>query len=195
MQRRRLNRVSQWVRIGSGQLNRLAVEHGRIAMSRKLTAIAAVMLVACLTVLPAERSAADDRQAVRAAVNQWFVVLNAMLNGDPKPFADLYSHADDTYYMGAEGTYRIGWEAIYRDWKEQAAKSTGGKVDGVKIQVTVAGDMAMAAHVTRGAVQSDGKTVEVAARETSVFRKEEGRWRMIGHHADGLQFWEEAFRN
>lgn len=36
-----------------------------------------------------------------------------MLNGDPKPFIDLYAHGEDVTYMGAEGTYRVGWDATY----------------------------------------------------------------------------------
>lgn len=88
----------------------------------------------------------DETKAVRAAVDQWFVVLNAMLNGDPAPFAALYSHADDVTYMSAEGTYRTGWDATYADWKAQAEKSTGGTVEGVDIHVVVNGDMATAAH-------------------------------------------------
>jgi hypothetical protein len=34
----------------------------------------------------------DDEIAIRAAVSQWFDVLNAMLNGDAEPLAALYSH-------------------------------------------------------------------------------------------------------
>jgi len=140
-------------------------------------------------------SATSDAKTVGEAVDQWFVVLNAMLNGDPTPFADLYSHADDATYMGAEGTYRVGWAAIYGDWKAQAAKSQGGKVEGVDIHIIVGAHMATAAHVTKGSVkQPDGKMVDIAARETSVFRKEDGKWRMIGHHADGLAYWEQAFK-
>ncbi|MCP4383379.1 MAG: nuclear transport factor 2 family protein [Hyphomicrobiales bacterium] len=135
-----------------------------------------------------------DEQAVRGAVDRWIAVLNAMLNGDPAPLATLYSHADDTYYMGAEGTYRIGWEALYNDWQAQAAKSTGGTVSAVNVHVMVSGDMAMAAHFTRGKVRMpDGTMNENNVRETSVFRKENGQWRMIGHHADGIAYWEKAF--
>jgi hypothetical protein len=82
----------------------------------------------------------DEAKAVRAAVDQWFDVLNAMLNGDPKPFAALYSHKDDVTYVGAEGTYRTGWQATYADWTAQAEKSTGGKVAGADIRVVA--DMA-----------------------------------------------------
>jgi uncharacterized protein (TIGR02246 family) len=117
-----------------------------------------------------------------------------MLNGDPEPFAALYSHADDIFYMGAEGTYRRGWEAAYADWKAQAAKGTGGKVEGGDIHIVVDGDTAIAAHWTVGTVkQADGKIAEVNARETSIFRKEQGEWRMIGHHADVVPPWAKKF--
>lgn len=136
----------------------------------------------------------EDEVAVRAAVNQWFVVLNAMLNGDPEPLAALYSHKDDVTYMGAEGTYRTGWDATYTDWQAQADKSSGGSVEGADIHVSVTGDMAAAAHFTKGSVrQPDDEMASTTVRETSVFRKEDGRWRMIVHHADILPAWAKAF--
>ena len=137
----------------------------------------------------------DDKKAVRAALDQWFVALNAMLNGDPEPFAALYSHAEDVSYMGAEGTYRTGWAAAYEDWEEQARKSGGGSVEGADAHVVVGGDMAYAQHLTKGRVRApDGQMLETAVRETSVFRKEDGLWKMIAHHADGLPYWEKAFK-
>ena len=137
---------------------------------------------------------AGEQQAVRVVVDQWFEVLNAMLNGDPAPFADIYSHADDVIYMGAEGTYRIGWEAAYADWIAQAEKSTGGQVHGEDIHIIVSGDMAFAAHFTVGSAQKpDGTTIETRVRETSVLKKEADSWKIIAHHADGLPYWEKAF--
>ncbi|BAQ18392.1 YybH family protein [Methyloceanibacter caenitepidi] len=136
----------------------------------------------------------SEEKAVCAAVDQWIVVLNAMLNGDPKPLADLYSHADDVTYMGAEGTFRVGWEATYADWQAQAEKSSGGQVAPAEVHVVVCGDLAAVQHLTRGQVrQPDGQTNETNVRESSVFRKELGAWKMIAHHADALAYWEEAF--
>ena len=140
--------------------------------------------------------AGDDEQAVRAALDQWFVALNSMLNGDPKPFAELYSHGEDVTYMGAEGTYTVGWEATYADWKAQADKSTGGEIKGTDIHVLIHGDMAVAQHLTQGWVRMPGgEMMETSARETSVFRLEDGVWKMIAHHADSLPYWEKAFAN
>jgi uncharacterized protein (TIGR02246 family) len=135
----------------------------------------------------------EDQKAVKAAVDQWFVVLNAMLNGDPAPFAAIYSHADDVSYMSAEGTYRIGWEATYADWKLQAEKAKGGKLEGSDIHIVIGGDMATAQHYTKGSVaDANGQMKESAVRETSVFRKEGGDWKMISHHADDFTLWEKV---
>jgi uncharacterized protein (TIGR02246 family) len=135
-----------------------------------------------------------DTAAVRTAINQWFDVLNAMLNGDAEPVAALYSHNDDVTYMGAEGTYRVGWPATFADWKAQAEKSSGGFVEGADIHVVVSGDMATATHYTIGnARNSDGALTQTKVRETSVLRKEDGAWRMIGHHADAMPDLVKAF--
>ena len=154
---------------------------------------AVLAILAICGVQMTEAGLADDKAAVRAAVDRWFVVLNAMLNGDPEPLAGLYSHGDDVTYMGAEGTYRTGWAATYADWKTQAEKAKGGKVEGSEIQVVVMGDMAAAQHYTEGRIAgADGKTKDTKIRESSVFRKEDGKWKMISHHADSFPLWEKV---
>lgn len=56
------------------------------------------------------------------------------------------------------------------------------------------GDMAMASHITTGQVREpDGTENTNYVRETSVFRREDDQWLMIGHHADGIPYWEQAF--
>jgi len=137
-------------------------------------------------------ASAEDEKAVREASMQWYVALNAMLNGDPEPFAALYSHAGDVTYMGAEGGMRVGWAATYADWKAQAAKSLGGSVEPVAMHIVVGRDWALCYVNTKGTVKmQDGKTRDTSARESSVFRKENGVWKMIAHHADKLLPWAE----
>ncbi|MEM8629745.1 MAG: nuclear transport factor 2 family protein [Pseudomonadota bacterium] len=131
-----------------------------------------------------------DQKAVHEAVEQWFIALNAMLAGDPEPFSELYSHASDVTYMGAEGTYRMGWADTYADWKTQAERSLGGTVSGENIHVVVEGTLAMASHFTKGTVTApDGKATDLLVRETSVFRKEHGTWKLIAHQADDHPIW------
>ena len=132
----------------------------------------------------------NDEKAIHAAVDRWIVALNAMFEGDPEPFAELYSHADDVTYMGAEGTYCVGWDAAYDDWKKQAEKSLGGEVHATEIHVIIDGKMATATHYTKGAITTaEGETVEQQVRETSVFRKEQDVWKMVAHQADYYPVW------
>ncbi|WP_421723027.1 YybH family protein [Bauldia sp.] len=135
---------------------------------------------------------ADD-PTVHAAVDAWIAALNAMLNGDAAPFAEVYSHADDASYMSAEGTFRVGWSAIEADWKAQAEKALGGNVRYSDLHTVVDGDMAVAQYRLATSVTGpDGKTSDVAIRETNVFRKEDGRWKMIAHQADDFTLWEQV---
>jgi hypothetical protein len=56
-----------------------------------------------------------DKAAMQAANKAWHIALNAMLNGNPSPFADVYSHAEDVSCMSAEGGLRAGWDATWSD--------------------------------------------------------------------------------
>lgn len=154
-----------------------------------LAAVAGAVLLA-----PASKVRADDvpdEAAVSHAVDEWIAALNAMLAGDPAPFASLFSHADDVLYMSGEGTYRVGWAATWADWQEQARKSLGGNVWGDDIHVILSGDIATVALIAHATVVGpDGKERALQVRHTNVFRKEAGVWKMIVHHADNIPVWD-----
>ena len=127
---------------------------------------------------------------VRRAVEEWFAALNAMIAGDPEPFAGVCSHADDVVYMGGEGTFRIGFDSAFADWKAQAAKSRGGKSVAEDVRILVSGDMAAVGIVARATIIGpDGRSGEYRIRQTHVFRKEAGAWKMVLHQADNIPVW------
>jgi ketosteroid isomerase-like protein len=135
----------------------------------------------------------DDEAAVQAANQAWYVALNAMLNGNPAPFSDVYSHAKDVSYMSAEGGLRVGWDATWSDWQAQAGLARGGHVEEIENHTIIKGDMAVVQTVEKGVVNNlEGAAVEQVARETSVFRREGGKWKMVAHHADLLPNWIEV---
>ena len=130
-------------------------------------------------------------QEIAQAVEAWIAALNAMLNGDPAPFAEVYSHADDASYMSADGTFRVGWEAIYADWTFQAEKALGGHVEHSALHVIDGGEMAVAQYrLSVELTGPDNKTGSFSMRETSVYRREGGAWKIVAHHADDVSLWE-----
>lgn len=127
---------------------------------------------------------------VRRAVEDWFVALNAMIAGNPQPFASVSSHGDDVVYMGGEGTFRIGFEAAFADWKAQAAKSRGGKTVAEDVRILVSGDMAAVGLIARATIIGpDGRSGEYRIRQTHVLRKEGSAWKMVLHQADNTPVW------
>ena len=132
----------------------------------------------------------DDKAAVLAAHRAWLASLNAMLEGDPAPFAEIYSHSNDVSYMSAEGGLRVGWDATWRDWQAQAKLAQGGHVEELESHIIVHGDMAVVQSVEKSVVNNaQGVGVEQEGRETSVFRREDGKWKIVAHHADELPNW------
>lgn len=115
---------------------------------------------------------------------------NAMLAEDPAPFAEIYSHSEDVSYMSAEGGLRIGWEATWKDWQAQAKLATSGQMEEVESNIIINGDTAVVQFIQQGAIHNaEGEAVEQVARETSVYRREAGGWKMIAHHVDALPNW------
>lgn len=130
-----------------------------------------------------------DEEAVKAAVAQFYAALNAMFTGDLEPMKAVWSHADDVTYMGPGGGFRIGWQQVLTDWEKQAAMNLGGKVEPEQVHITAGKELAVVNNFEKGEnVDAEGKPVTVSIRATNLFRKEEGKWKMIGHHTDLLPY-------
>jgi uncharacterized protein (TIGR02246 family) len=135
----------------------------------------------------------EARDAVLAAHDRWYEALNAMFAGDPEPFAAIYSHRDDTSYMPAEGGLLLGFEAAFSDWRAQAARSLGGRAEVERVHVLLQGDLAgTQTLVTHHVRTPDGAQSTRAVRETSLYRREGGEWRVVMHQADAMQDWKEV---
>lgn len=138
----------------------------------------------------------DNDKAVRAAVDNFYEALNAMFEGDPDPLKNVYSHSADVAYLPAEGGIQVGWDAVFADWKRQANMSLGGKANISDVHIIVGEDLAIAHNATHGHVKRpDGEIADISIRESSAFRKENGCWKMIAHHADDFRVWEGVVGN
>lgn len=128
----------------------------------------------------------SDEAAVRAAAQRFYAALNALFAGDTAPMDAVWSHADDVTYMGPYGDYRIGWAQVRESWLEQTAMKLGGGVEPDDIRLNLGINLAIVHNLEIGHVFPAGHDEPVHLRATNMFRKEDGRWKMIGHHADRL---------
>lgn len=135
--------------------------------------------------------ASADEAEVKAAADQFYMALNAMFTGDAGPMKDVWSHAEDVTYMGPAGGFQKGWPDILAVWEEHAALKLGGKVTPDRMEITAGQDIAITHNYEIGEnFDKDGNLQKVSIRATNMFRKEDGQWKMIGHHTDLLPYLE-----
>ena len=148
-----------------------------------------VLILAIFIGLNNTQASENDEKEVKQAVSQFYVALNEMFKGNVEPMKDVWSHADDVTYMGPTGGIKISWKQVLADWEAQAAMKLGGTVKPENMTITVGNNLAFTTNYEKGSNRNaDGKTVEVSIRATNTFRKEDGKWKMIGHHTDLLPF-------
>lgn len=162
----------------------------RYHMRHRLTVWVSLLLLVCGSIASASsKSAAGDEKAVRAAAAQFYAALNRMFTGDLGPMTEVWSHADDVNYMGPGGGFQVGWAKVLENWKAQAAMKLGGSVEAADMRVTVGRDIAVTSNYENGEnTNAKGERQKVSIRATNVFRKEGGKWKMIGHHTDLLPY-------
>ena len=150
----------------------------------------ALLVVAVMTVTSTtpSRAADDDTQAVTAALKKFHDALNVLFTGDAAPMKAVWSHADDVTYMGPVGGMQVGWPQIEPYWDKQAARKLRGKVDPTDLHITASPALAVAHYYEKGENIVDGKPQPVSIRTTTTFRKEDGQWKVIGHHTDMLAY-------
>ena len=133
-------------------------------------------------------NAVCEREAVREAAARFYSALNAMFRGDLSPMKEVWSHADDVTYMGPGGGLQVGWQQVLAAWKEQASMNLEGTVEPRNMYINVGRDIAVTHNDEIGENVVDGKRQVVSIRATNLFRRENGKWKMIGHHTDLLSF-------
>ena len=158
----------------------------RARLTRWMTGV-----LAAAVVIAAAEARAGEEKAVGEANVQFYAALNAMFTGDVSGMKQIWSHADDVTYMGPGGGFQVGWEQVWATWETQAALKLGGKIKPDEMRVTVGGDLAFVNCYELGNnLDAQGQPQHVSIRATNLFRKENGEWKMIGHHTDLLPYLE-----
>jgi ketosteroid isomerase-like protein len=132
---------------------------------------------------------APDAKEIADAAARFYAALNAMFEGDLAPMVEVWSHADDVTYMGPDGGFQVGWKQVLADWEKQAAMKLGGHVEPDAMRITAGRDLAVTHNYEKGAnINTGGMPGSVLLRATNLFRRENGMWKMIGHHTDTLPY-------
>jgi len=126
----------------------------------------------------------------QAAIAELRTAMAAVANGDVGPIKALCSHTADVTSFYGWGGHEHGWEAVSRRWDWAGRQFQGGTVRHENISTVLAGDMMLVTDIetfenqrVAGVAQPTGWTNRV----THVFRREDGRWRLLHRHANRLE--------
>jgi ketosteroid isomerase-like protein len=167
----------------------------RTTLFRTIIPILFVVAVFAVSSARAQQASEVDRAAVEEANEKFFAALNAMFAGDPTPMQDVWWHTEDIVYMGTGGNYLVGWKEIDANWEKKASLNLGSQAKAEQVQTTIVGDLAVTSQYIVADKPADGQQREIKPRATSVFRKQDGQWKMICHHVDVIPTFGEQMQN
>jgi ketosteroid isomerase-like protein len=128
-------------------------------------------------------------EVVDQAIGASHRALDEIARGNPDAFFELYSHHDDATLANPYGPPARGWSAIEEAGRRAAANYRDGKaIEFENFATCLTADLGYIHEIERFEAKvagSDDVTL-VALRVTSIFRPEEGTWKLVHRHADPI---------
>jgi SnoaL-like domain len=112
--------------------------------------------------------------------------LHQHTSGNPRPYLDLWSTAEDVSLMGGVGGHQVGLDAVT---KLLTATSKTLNYSGWAAETLVASfghELGFSVELERLSRVLDDKPEVMELRVTTVYRLEDGAWRVIHRHGDPL---------
>lgn len=110
-------------------------------------------------------------------------------NGNPEVYKRLYSRRDDVTLANPFGPPVRGWSEVSATLDRAAGNYRDGEAVGFEnVSTGIGSDMAYTVEVEsyRARVGGASELAAVAIRVTTVFRREEGTWKVVHRHADPI---------
>jgi ketosteroid isomerase-like protein len=122
-------------------------------------------------------------------IEQQHLALHAFAKGDPEPLKNLYSRRDDVIIANPFGPPARGWEKASETMERAATNYRDGEAIGFqRVAEYATADLGYVMEIERfrSKVGGGDKLMSFALRVTTIFRREEGAWRIILRHADPI---------
>ena len=119
-----------------------------------------------------------------AVLPEYVAAETAIHNGDSAPRKALWSRAEPLTLFGAAVTGR-GWDAVSEtfDWLGRSFSDCTSYENEV-VAAGASGDLAYLVAIEHSATSINGTPQSYALRATTIFRREDGRWRVVHRHGD-----------
>jgi ketosteroid isomerase-like protein len=115
--------------------------------------------------------------------------LDAFVKGDPEPKKQLFSRRDDATLANPLGPPVRGWNQVEMTLERAASQLREGEpIRFERVSGYATADLAYVVEIerTRGKIGSTNEIVPISLRVTTIFRREDGEWRVVHRHADSI---------
>jgi ketosteroid isomerase-like protein len=122
-----------------------------------------------------------------ALIEPYHDALRAIINGDPSGYKAMYSSEDDATLANPFGGVAQGRAEVEGRLEGAASNYRDGEVDAIEtIAKLVTPELAYLVEVEtyRAKVGDSDESAPAGLRVTSVFRPEDGAWKLVHRHAD-----------
>jgi len=124
-----------------------------------------------------------------ALIEPYHEALGAIINGDPSIYKEFFSERDDVTLGNPFGPFGRGRSEVEQRLELAASKYSGGELGEFEmVAKLVTPELAYLVEVERchAKVGSNENLTPVSLRVTSIFRPENGDWRLVHRHADPI---------
>ena len=122
-------------------------------------------------------------------VEQQHLALDEFVRGDHEPLERLYSQREDVTLGNPFGPFARGFEQVVQTMQRAASHYREGEATGFELVAKhVTPDLACLVEVERFKAKVAGREdiTPLSLRVTSIFRREDGIWKLVHRHADPI---------
>jgi ketosteroid isomerase-like protein len=131
-------------------------------------------------------TAVDDLDEV---VEQYHLALGEFMKGNPEPEKQIFSHQEDVTLANPLGPPVRGWKQVDETPDRAASHLSDGEITGFEnVAKYVTPELAYVVWVERAKAKVGGRedVAPIDLRVTTIFRPEEGTWKIVHRHADPI---------
>ena len=131
-------------------------------------------------------TAVDDLDVV---IEQYHRAAADFIKGNPEPYKQLFSQRNDVTLGNPFGPVGRGWTDVAGILDRAASQYTDGEITRFEnIAKYATPELAYIVEVERFRTKIAGREAlfPVALRTTSIFRREDGTWKIVHRHADSI---------
>jgi ketosteroid isomerase-like protein len=131
-------------------------------------------------------AAADD---IGEVLEQYHLALDEIMKGSAEGYKRVYSRRDDVTLANPFGPPVRGWDEVAKTLERAASHYRDGEATGFEnVAKYTTPALAYTVEMERMQAKVEGREdiTPIAARVTTIFRPEDGTWKVVHRHADPI---------